>query len=306
MQMRQTNWSIGVPLVALVVVLLFVAPVTAAEGVSADEIKRIDPMYADADPLDRPPSLVDDLHASVIATYFYGSAKGNLQTPAGGKRGTTSANRPTFKDVGIDTANIGDVEARLGLGPAQEVFVGAQFIRLGGDARLSRQLISQGMTFPASTAVSSTVRMDWYRVGYRYSFVLDETDKGVSTLLLTPLADVLFWDFDYELTGGSRNVSRSYVKVGAQLGLELTWRPNGGNFWIDAGAASFPQIRSVPNVSTEHITLHYRFYRGRHFDMTGSLGFAAEQQAFKDDQKLPNHQSADFGPLLQVGLQVDF
>ena len=305
MQKPQKSFSVRVSLVGLMAVSVCAAR-SAAEGVTPEEVKRIDPMYADADPLDRPPSLVDDLHASVIGTYYYGSVKGNLQTPSGGKKGTTSANRPTFKEVGIDTASIGDVEARLSWDPGQEVFVGAQFIRLSGDDRLSRQLISQGMTFPAKTAVSSTVRMDWYRVGYRYSFILDETDRGVPTLLLTPLADVVIWDFDYDLTGGKKDVSRSYAKIGAQLGLELTWRPNGGNFWIDAGAAGFPEIRSVPNVSTEHITLHYRFYRGHHIDVTGSLGFAAEQQEFKDDQKLPNHQSADFGPLLQVGLQVDF
>lgn len=282
-------------------------PVVAPpNSVGAPAVRSWEPRYADAWPAEIPP-LIDDLHFSVIGTYMYGSARGNLQTPAGGRKGTTSSNRPHFSEIGISDANIGDVEVRASWDPNQEVFVGAQFIRLSGDGRPGKALVSQGMFFPAKKFVSSDVRMDWYRIGYRYSFVLDQTEAGVPILTLAPLANVVIWDFDYELTGSTRHVSRSYVKPGVQVGFELTWRPEGSNFWIDAGAATFPQVRSLAIISTEHLTAHYRFLRRPRYELAASLGVAGEQQEFRDSQKPnSNHQSAVFGPMLQVGLEAKF
>jgi hypothetical protein len=283
------------------------APLVAPpNSVGTYAAKSWEPVYADAWPAESPP-LIDDLHFSVIGTYLYGSARGNLQTPAGGRKGTTSSNRPHFKEIGIDDASIGDVEVRASWDPTNEIFVGAQFIRLSGDGRPGKALVSQGMFFPAKKFVSSDVKMDWYRIGYRYTFVLDQTEGGVPILTLAPLADVVIWDFNYELTGSTRHVSRSYAKPGVQIGVELTWRPEGSNFWIDAGAATFPNVHSLAIISTEHITAHYRFLRRPRYEVAASLGIAGEQQEFRDSQKPDsNHQSAVFGPMLQVGLEAKF
>ena len=286
------------------------APSSPASGATtarpaAEDPRRLDPMYADAWPVSGPP-LVDDLHFTLIGNYLYGSVRGSVQVPAGGKPGTTTVDRPRFKEIGISTANIGDAELRASWDPSQEVFFGAQIIQLGGDTTLSRQFVSHGETFPAKTAVSSSVDLNWYRLGYRYTFVVDQTEAGVPTVTITPLADVAVWDFSYDLTAKKLNASRSYTKISGQVGVEAAWRPNGGNFWIDGGVAVFPLFRSVPSIDTEYFALHYRFLQRTRVDVTGTLGVELEQQDYKDRQKVPNHVHADFSPLLMVGLRVNF
>src|SRR5437764_11724810 len=112
----------------------------------------------------------DDFHLSFQGSYLYGPADGFIQTPSGGQPGTTSRHRPHFGEIGINDANIGDVQLNLDW-PSDRIFVGGQFISLSGNNEsLQNTLVSQAETFPAGTGVRSDVRLDWYRVGYRHAF----------------------------------------------------------------------------------------------------------------------------------------
>src|SRR5262245_28907593 len=105
--------------------------------------------------------------------WLWGPANGQLQTPSGGEPGSTSKERPTLEELGIETASVFDVSATAGWGP-HELYIGGQWICLSGSATLDQTLISQGMTFPAGTSVDSSVQFDWYRFGYRYRIELGD------------------------------------------------------------------------------------------------------------------------------------
>src|SRR5438874_669898 len=71
----------------------------------------------------------DDFHLSFQGSYLYGPADGFIQTPSGGRPGTTSRQRPRFGEMGINDASIGDVQLNLDW-RRERVFFGGQFIRL--------------------------------------------------------------------------------------------------------------------------------------------------------------------------------
>ena len=245
-----------------------------------------------------------DWRFSLETSYLYGPVDGHLQVPSGGEPGTSSHNRPTFSQIGIDNAWIIDA-----LGTAswrnEELDVGAQFIRLSGNATLDDALISHATSFPAGTRVSSDVQLDWYRVNYRHRFQLFED----GSLTLRPGVGLAVLNFDYSLdaSGAGPSTSRSYVKVGPQLAFGAEWRPNDGPFSLELDLLGSPIVTSsLPGIFTESLLARYRLLDTERFQLSASVGVEFEQIRFHDDQAVENRISADFGPMVIVGLRLAF
>lgn len=252
-----------------------------------------------------PPSSVD---YSVTGTYMYGSVRGYSQIPAGGKAGSSNINRPQFHSIGLNTANIADVEVSGDTHQYGDFFAGAQFIQLSGEAYIgNKTLITDGITYPAKSRVSSDIGLNWYRFGYRYTFPLDVAQNGIADITFTPYAEALIWDFNYNLTVPKhRSAHRAFAEGGAQVGASFAWRPDGGPLSLEATIGGFPQASHLANISVESLDLRYNFYDYQRCKFSGLLGVTWEQQDFRDSQKLPNHVSVNFGPMLTAGLQVQF
>jgi hypothetical protein len=239
---------------------------------------------------------------------MYGPTKGIAQTPLGGQLHSSSVNRPSFSDIGVDSSHIADGEFAIGQTPTQQIFFGGQYIHMSGNGVLTRSLVSDNVNFPARTHVHSDIRMDWYRIGYRYTFVLDTASNSVPDLTVTPFVDGIYWDYGFSMNGGRIGTShRTLTKFGIQVGTTVAWRPNGGPLSIELSAAGFPQVARLANISVETLLARYRFYQFHNYDFNVLLGVAFEQQTLKDSQfPIANHVTAQFGPMLLTGLQVNF
>ena len=73
--------------------------------------------------------------------WVHGPVHGHVQTPSGGNRGTTSVNRPTLEELGIDNASVYDAELTLGWRP-HEAFVGGRWFGMSEEETLEDELIS--------------------------------------------------------------------------------------------------------------------------------------------------------------------
>jgi hypothetical protein len=248
------------------------------------------------------------LEFSFTGLYLYGSVRGFSQISKGGKNGTTNYKRPQFHSIGLNTANIADLELSCKVSQYGEFFVGTEYIPLSGSAFIGpKTLTTDGITYPARSHVSSDVDLSWWRFGYRYPFVITTARNGLPEITLTPYFDVVLWTFDYNLTVPKhRTANRSFDQLGFQLGGTLAYRPGGGPLSFEATLASFPTMANYVTISMERLNLRYTFYDWQRFRFSGLLGVTWEQQDFQDHQSLPNHISADFGPLLTVGLQAQF
>src|SRR4051812_25940397 len=49
-------------------------------------------------------------HLPLSGAWLYGPVSGHVQTPSGGRGGTSSADRPTFGEIGINTESLFDAE----------------------------------------------------------------------------------------------------------------------------------------------------------------------------------------------------
>ena len=268
------------------------------------------PIFADA-----PTAIAGDevaSHLSVTGSYLYGPVGGFVQIARGGKKHSTTLRRPRFAEMGLNDTNIADGQIDYQFDANNDIFLGAQINNLNGSGVIHPALTSHGVSFPNGTHVSSGLRFNWYRLGYRYNFILNTADNGVPDLTLSPYIDVLLWDFAYNLNGGSisaghpRVAGRSFDKTGFQVGAVLAWRPGGGPLSFEANLASFPPASSLATISVEQLIARYHFYQYRGVDFSVHAGVAWEQQDFYDAQKVQNRISNYFGPMLIAGLQIRY
>jgi hypothetical protein len=250
----------------------------------------------------------DRFRFSLEGSFLIGPANGYVQTPAGGQPGTTSPRRPKLDEIGIDTVTAYDVAGNASFGPHQ-LYLGAQFVRLSGDATLDQPLVTQGQSFPAGTPVSSDLTLDWYRAGYRYAFAFD-TDPGRpgDELLLAPSAGAALLDFHYRLH--SRNpagptADRSYSKLAPQLGLDAEYALTPRLSLAADVLCSLP-ISNTPFILSTELAAKYRVVHSTHADLDALLGVAYEHISYEDNQPTPNHISVDLGPMLLLGLTLHF
>ena len=252
------------------------------------------------------PQTSGNFHLTLEGMWMYGPVSGHLQTPSGGRPGTTSSNRPSFGEIGINTASIYDTEVTVSFRD-HGLYLGAQWIRLSGDARLEEKLISQGETFGAGTRVNSDVRLDWYRVGYRYRIQRgDEAGAELPNTEIYSRLGAAILDFHYRLDGaGSALADRSYIKVAPQMGVEMEWHAT-KNFSLAGEFTSTLPFPSMPWIVTVELEGKYKFFEKNGIGLSGFLGAGYEKINFHDHQDVSNEINADFGPMLRVGVELRF
>ena len=237
---------------------------------------------------------------TVQGSFNFGSVDGFLQTPAGGRPGTSSRRRPTFDELGIDDVAFYDTRPDIQWHRLR-LYGGYQFIRLDGSETLSQPLISHGVPFAAGDSVRSDNRLDWSRIGAGWHF--DFLDRRLE---LMPKAELALLDFKYHLSSRSQSADRSYIKGCPRLGLEGTYHLSDIiSFNVD-GSASLP-LSNSPQIAALRATANFRLLPHSH-RVKPSLfaGVGMEWIDYEDNQTLPNHIKANIGPFLITGVAVTF
>ena len=243
------------------------------------------------------------LHLTTEAMWLYGPVSGHLQTPSGGKPGTSSPDRPTLGEIGINTASILDIEGMPALGD-HGLYFGFQWINLSGERNLEQSLVSHGQTFLLGSRVQSDVQLDWYRVGYRYRIQRgDEPGLELPNTEIYSRLGAAILDFRYDLDGQGAEARRSYVKAAPQMGVEMEWHAT-STFSLAGELTSTLPFSSMPWIATAQVEAKFRLIDTKGLGLIGFVGAGYEKISFHDHQDLSNDINADFGPMLMVGLEL--
>lgn len=242
-----------------------------------------------------------DLRKSIDGSYLYGPINGYLQTPSGGTPGTTSNQRPTFKEFDLDNVGIPDISFHVSKG-VHTLYAGTQLIRLQSETSLDNRLISQAKTYPAGSSVKLDAKLDWHRFGYQHLFRYGYGKKA--TFGFYPGIEFAIFDFHYKLNGQDNlSTDRRYMQGTLRFGGGAEWSP-GGRFSLSADT-----LVSIP-IPTFIFSLNVmgKYQLWGKADQGGALylGVTYEIIDFEDSQEVPNHIRAEIGPMVHVKFQVNF
>lgn len=237
----------------------------------------------------------------IDATYHYGQIRGFLQTPSGGRPGTTSRRRPSFEELGLDRVSVFD--AALQVTHERHVLAGGlQWIRLDNATTLTTDLTSQNSFFPAGDRVQADIQLDWYRFGYLYRLGPDGRVAEKHRFALG--ADLVAFDFHYRLDG-TGHVDRSYMKMGTRVGGTWDWQIS--EPWSVRAHAFVPvPLSNTPSILSLSLETRYRFYRSARPAVHATVGLGYTLIDYEDDQEIPNDIRAEMGPLIWFGLGAAF
>jgi hypothetical protein len=234
--------------------------------------------------------------------FLYGWVEGSLQTPNGGQLITTSNDRPTLDELGIDDVSIVDFWMNAER-PHDGLYFGGRLIHLQGDSTLETDLISQGRTFPAGSPMEADVTFDWYRFGYSFRHF---HQWGSRTIEFAPSVGGVLLTFDNHLTSpGLVPVDRSYSKGGAQLGVRVSSAVT--EKLTLSGQLFMPiALSNSVNILSAQATAEYQFLKRKNLEISGLLGIGYEHIEYQDNQLMPNELKLTISPMLLAGLEITF
>jgi len=233
---------------------------------------------------------------------LYGPVEGSLQTPRGGELITTSHDRPTLDELGIEHATMADFWMNVRRAD-DGLYFGGRLIRLDGESTLETDLLSRGETFPAGNPVESDVKLDWYRFGYGRRYLWRCEDR---TIEFFPSIGLALLTFEYRLSSpAAEQIDRGYAKGGVQFGLGVT-APLTDRLSL-VGQAFLPiALSNAPDILSVQLAARYQFLQSDDLKLSGLLGIGYDRIFYEDNQLVPNEIRVDVGPMLIAGLEALF
>lgn len=218
----------------------------------------------------------------------YAPITGYLQTPAGGKPGTSDVRRPTFGELGIDNATYTDVDIHYRM-DQYAAYASARFMNIGSSGVLEEDLTTHGQNFLQGEP-------------YRYDTVFNIYHLGVQDDFgpLTGEIELALMDFGYKFRTAEASTERSYTKTAVRLGAEKSFKFDKLDIVVEASG-------SIPLPNTPYI---YSAGAMVKYWLADSLNIGVGVQYFyldyEDSQDLPNHLRLEMQPALSLSLQFMF
>lgn len=239
------------------------------------------------------------------AAWMYGPVDGHVQTPSGGRPGSTSRDRPTLEELGIEDAGIFDAEVTLGWA-AHEFYLGGQWFGTSGEGTLDEALVSEGDPFPAGSRVDADVQLDWYRVGYGYRIEAGAGPGDGPRFVIRPAAGFALLAFDLQLEGpGGAKADRAYTKGAPHVGVAVEWRAT-DRLSVSGELTSTIALSNTPLIQAAGVVGRYRLFGRGRADVSLSAGVAFERIRYQDNQEVRNQLDIEAGPLLRLGVEARF
>ena len=217
----------------------------------------------------------------------YAPINGYVQTPAGGRLGTSDIKRPTFDELGIEKENLLNLELRW-VNKKYLAYIGSTWINMSSSGVLEKDLMSRTQFFEGER-FNTDINFNWYRFGV-----------GRNLGYFTPKVEVAILDFSYELSTPSTRIERSYAKPTLRVGVEKQIKFN--NFGLDLESSISLPASNTPTIFTAGAVFKYWFTKRFNLGLVVNYLYID----YEDNQEFPNHLRLEMLPITGISLGYAF
>jgi hypothetical protein len=181
-------------------------------------------------------------------------------------------------------------------------YFGGQLVYLAGDAAPEERLVGQLHTFADGPRVESDVRIDAYRLGFRYPIKLGpEAKLPVSIHSLMGVAVV---DARYNLQGPEGVLMEQGFFKGAPLtGFEIEWQAT-RTFSLASEITSTVPLSNMPWIFGGRVLGRYQLTGDGGVRAFAGLGY--ERVWFEDRSDVVSDINSDSGAMIIIGIEARF
>jgi len=204
-----------------------------------------------------------------------------------------------------------DEAAALDLAPKKTsnagFYFGGQLVGLTDDAPLEERLVGQVPTFTDGPRVDSDVRVEEYRLGYRYPIRLGPQTAARFPVSLHSLVGVTALDLKYQMEDAEGlSIEQGLLKAAPLTGFEMEW-PLSREFSVAGEMSSTVPLSSMPWIFNAQILGRYQLAgqrNGAGVRAFGGVGY--ERIMLRDQGEVISDINSDSGAMLMIGIEARF
>jgi len=232
----------------------------------------------------------------IYADGGYAHVTGFSQTPKGGAMYTTSFERPTYTEAGINT----DSFYALGAGYEKEnYFIEVEYENLNphGSKVLTQNLTTHDKYIPAKNGFNMNVEWNWYSLGFGRQFHVDHI------WIITSAIYANFMQYQYHFSSPVASSKRAFNMGALTVGVKFEYLFT-STFSSDIEAkATLP----VSNLNIQNYTLGFNYkITSPHFEFVPRVAIGFLLIDYEDNQLVPNHMKYRAFPQGILGFNVIF
>jgi hypothetical protein len=233
------------------------------------------------------------------------AALAGAQTPSAGGAAADEAEAHVDRvlkaaEIRLDEAPV--LELKPKQTPDAGWYFGGQLVDVAGDARPEDRLVSQLHTFADGPRVESDIRIDAYRLGYRYPISLGR--ESTLPLSLHSLMGLAIVDARYDFEGNHGvMVEQGFFKGAPLTGFEIEWRATRA-FSLASELTSTVPLSNMPWIFSGRLLGRYQLTGDGGVRAFGGLGY--ERVWFEDRSDVVSDINSDSGAMIIIGIEARF
>lgn len=234
----------------------------------------------------------------------FGDIDGFVQIPKGGKKGTTTPERPEFDDLGIKNINYPELKLKFSWTDIY-IYTGINYNTFSGSNTLNYNLITHNNFLEKGSKIKTDHKYIDYQFGIGYEVIDNEKFK------VSPLIQFNITEFDYQydaknLSGENISSGRKFGFGSLHLGLNTSYQIT-EKYNLSLNLTYAIPFDNVKQWGSLEIINTYNLFKNKTHELNILFGIGAEHFEFRDTQEeVQNYMKHKIEPIYKVGLEYKF
>lgn len=239
------------------------------------------------------------INYKIRAFYDLGKTEGFVQIPKGGKNGTTSLERPTYKELGIKNINFPEFVFQSEWNKTI-LSTGLKYKTFQGNNILTKDLVSHGIFIPANSKIDTKHEYIKYNLSLGYKLF------DLNCFNFTPIIEFSINHFSYKYS--AKTLDNNII----ESGRSFDWGQ------LNIGLSSLYQLRKnidlelnlkygiTPINIREYYSLEFISIYKLNQTLSFLSGIECEKMKFRDTQSEKQNYIKYFDILYKIGIEKKF